>query len=350
MHAAPAGLREPPFGEVAHPARFYASPVHETVCAELLAALQAHRGLVLLTGEPGTGKTMVLRRVIRDLAASGGRVLRCDDPAVLDRMLAWLARQLNVPDATTRAALEEGSVTVDAEGPDGATVVAVDEAQRLEPMALARLCSLTEAWPDAGRPVAVLLVGQPDLAARLANLERQGSARPLHLVLPPLPASEVGLYVAHQLDEVEGHGGAVFESDAIARVAAHADGVPRVINNLCAGALRAASQAHVTTVSAPMVDGIARQLDAPFVRGRAVRLGDGVARGLTEIGDGAVAFGRGVAQWLRAAHHHAPILSRGVAHRLLATGRYAAIVVGRGVADGVRVTGRHAGERRPRRG
>ena len=352
MCAAPEQLREYPFGEVADPTRFYASSVHETVCVELLTALRVHRGLILLTGEPGTGKTMVLRRVTRDLEASGGQVLRCDDPADLDRMLATFARQLGVHDPTLGDARGDGPIAVETTSLGGATVVAIDEAQRLGPLALARLRALAASWTDAGRPLAILLVGQPELAARLAHLDRQGADPSVRLVLPPLPASEVGRYVTHQLDGAESYGGAVFEPDAIARVTVHADGIPRVINDLCAGALRAASLANVTTVSAPMVDRVARQFRAPFARGRAARalgrLGDrqprvanlrqAVAIRLDAVRRSAAAVGHGVTRGLAATGRRAGVFGHDMAQRLRATGR----LLGDGIAHQLRATGRRA--------
>src|SRR5262245_55216474 len=70
---------KPPFTDTVDPDVFYRSPIHQTVCAELFAATKTHGGLLVLSGEPGTGKTTVLRRLARELEKSGGRVLWCDE-------------------------------------------------------------------------------------------------------------------------------------------------------------------------------------------------------------------------------------------------------------------------------
>jgi general secretion pathway protein A len=352
MHADPVELREHLFGEVADPDRFYASPVHETVRAEILEALRAHRSLVLLTGEPGTGKTMVLRRVIRDLEASGGRVLRCDDPALLERMLATLARQSGVPDATTREAPGEESVATNPGRSGDVTVVAVDEAQHLGLPTLFRFRALAEAWAEAGRPLVVLLVGLPELTARLAHVDRRGWVPSLRRVLPRLPTSEVGPYVAYRMGGTRGHGGAEFTPDAIARIAAHAEGIPRVIDTLCDEALRVANQANGAAVSAPMVDEIARKLEAMFAAGhaarilrrlghhrpRAVALWCEADRGITAVRRGAVAVSLGVAHGLTRARGRAAIVGSGVTRGLRAGGQ-AGVQLGHEVTRGLRAGG-----------
>src|SRR3546814_15004956 len=59
--------RQRPFGETADPDVFYPSPTYQSACAELFAAVKTLAGMIVLTGEPGTGKTTVLRRVTRDV-------------------------------------------------------------------------------------------------------------------------------------------------------------------------------------------------------------------------------------------------------------------------------------------
>ena len=86
MDGLPFGLRHYPFADTVDPDVFYRSSVHESACAELFAAIKVHAGLLILTGEPGTGKTTVLRRVAHDVERMGGRVLWCSDTAPLHGM------------------------------------------------------------------------------------------------------------------------------------------------------------------------------------------------------------------------------------------------------------------------
>ncbi len=262
--SAPGKVRHHPFADTVDPDVFYRSSVHESACAELFAAIKRHGGLLVLTGEPGTGKTIVLRRVARDIERAGGRVLWCSDTAPLHGMGVSLGEQPDAPTPGTRReallAVLEARVRR-----DGATVVAVDEAQRLEPTELGALRDLAQAGATrsaSGTPLAVLLVGQRGLDVSLARLGSApaGRAFDLRVVLSPLDLSEVAPYVAYRLDLAGALLHDVFDGEAIERVAVYTDGIPRVINQLCDAALRAASTAGLATVSAGRVETSARRL------------------------------------------------------------------------------------------
>ena len=125
------------------------------------------------------------------------------------------------------------------------------------------LLELAETAAAAGTRLAILLVGQPGLDAKLTSLPgRSGPPYALRLVLSPLAASEVGPYVAYRLrrnpSDAAPRPDEVFQPDAIDRVAVYAEGVPRVINQLCNAALRHVSGSRIT---APIVDAAARELD-----------------------------------------------------------------------------------------
>jgi general secretion pathway protein A len=261
------GFRRRPFSETADPDVFYPSPGYEHACTELFAAIRTCTGLVVLTGEPGSGKTTVLRRVVRDAEADGSRVLSCSVTAPLDAMCVPLARQLGAPDSVTRSGPPREAVlaALQARAPEGsAIVIALDEAQLLAQAELEDLHALTEARAATGARLAVLLAGQPELELTLAKLSdhKGGAAGVFHVSLPRLPASDVGAYVAYRLGQAGGRRD-VFLADAIERIAVHAEGIPRVINQLCDAALRTARESGLATVSAAIVDVEARRLELP---------------------------------------------------------------------------------------
>ena len=146
-----------------------------------------------------------------------------------------------------------------------ATVVVVDEAQRLESGELGILFDLAEAGRRSGRPLAVLLVGLPELDVKLARLvgNKAGRASTLHARLSRLETPEVRAYMAYRLERVGLSLDRLFQAEAVERVAAYAEGIPRVINHLCSGALRGARESGLTMVSAPTVDAAAHWLDLP---------------------------------------------------------------------------------------
>ena len=241
---------------------FYPIPSHRHACAELVSAVGEQAGLIVLIGESGTGKTAVLRRVARDVEDAGARVLWWNVAVPFDEMAAWLLQELGAGDAAPPGAPRAALLAAlrDRIRRGGAAVVAVDEAQYLEPEDLAALRDLASAEAGPGAPLAVLLAGQPELDARLAG-DGRGQAHVSRVVLPRLLASEVASYVACRL--AQKGAGEVFRPEAIERVAAYAEGIPRVINHLCDDARRAASQAAIATVDAPTVDAAARLQGLP---------------------------------------------------------------------------------------
>jgi type II secretory pathway predicted ATPase ExeA len=261
------GFRQHPFAETVDPDVFYRSLVHESARADLFTAIKTHGGLLILSGESGTGKTTVLQRVARDVERVGGRVLWCSDVAPLYETFALPGGQAGTPDATQAGAwrkelLAALQARVDL---DGTMLVAVDEAQRLEPAELGALRDLAESRAAWDVPLAVLLVGQPELDVDLARLAGHGArqAFTFRAQLPRMETSEVRSYVAYRLGLAGTRPDDVFQAEAIDRVAAYANGVPRVINQLCDAALHTAHQAGLGKVSVPDVDIAARWLDLP---------------------------------------------------------------------------------------
>jgi type II secretory pathway predicted ATPase ExeA len=260
--------RRRPFGDTADPDTFYPSPAHASASAELFAALKMLAGLVVLIGEPGTGKTTVLRRVVRDVEGAGGRVLWCSVGEELDAMMASLVRQLGGADAAPPPSMRETFLAaLSAHAHEhAATVIAIDEAQSLGHAEIGGLLELAEAAAAAGTRLVILLVGMPELDVKLASLgRRSGPPYALRLVLSPLAASEVGPYVAYRLrrnpPSAAAQPDAVFQPEAVERVAAYAEGIPRVINQLCDAALRNPHSDGGATITAPIVDAAARELD-----------------------------------------------------------------------------------------
>ena len=247
------GLRHAPFHDTADPDLFYPCPSHRTAARQLLAAaLRTPGGVIALTGEPGTGKTTILKRVVRDVEGAGGRVLWGHALESFDEMVTALGRFLGWPgDHVEPAQFEAFHATLAAEARrHGPLVLAIDEAQHLEPPTLAGLSDLVNTAAAAGARFSMILVGHSEFAGKLAAITAI-SDRPRVLTevsLPTLPPTEVGPYVEHRLRYAGCRKPHVFPPDAVAVVAARTQCVPRLINQLCDAALRLARKADRTTV------------------------------------------------------------------------------------------------------
>ena len=289
-----------PFADTVDREIFYRSPVHEGACAELFAAAKTHGGLLVLSGEPGTGKTIVLHRVARDLEEAGVRVLWFSDVAPLHEVLCPVVRTPGASDAGAPGSAGAGLLAalqarVRAER---ATVVAIDEAQRLEPAELRALRVLAEA-PLPGTRLAILLIGQPELEVKLASLAGDDPDRAcsLHIRLSRLETPDVRAYMAYRLEQVGLRFDDVFEADAVERVAADSGGIPRLINQLCDAALYVASRAGFKTVSASGIDAAGRWLD---LEPPADSVDRGARASVERARQWAAAGGRAAGQWVGA--------------------------------------------------
>jgi len=199
----------------------------------------------------------VLRRVARDLERAGGRVLCFSYCVPLHEVLSPLGREPSLPGAIAPATGREALLVAleTRVRSEDATMIAIDEAQQLEPGELQALRDLAEAGPS-GRPLPILLVGQPGLDVKLARLvgDERERAFALRVQLLRLEISDVRAYAAYRLEQVGLRLDDVFQAEAVERIAAYAEGIPRVINQLCDVALHIASQAGFPTVPASAVD------------------------------------------------------------------------------------------------
>jgi general secretion pathway protein A len=235
------GLAEPPF-LLAPDLRFaYERADHREGLARLLFGLTQVGGLVMITGAIGCGKTMLARTLAGTLDADGHRLVGVANPprgaaGLLRALLAAAGEESRARSAADLAVrLRERIGGGPGRGPR--TVLAVDEAQRLDARALDELRLLTN--PEdagAGGGALVVLLGQPELGARVARLPQVAQRVVVRYHLGPMSPAEVAAYVAHRT-RVAGAPRPVFSERAALAVHAETGGVPRLVNLLCANAL-----------------------------------------------------------------------------------------------------------------
>ncbi len=249
------GLREKPFSLAADPRFFFTQSGHGSAFNTLAAGIKRREGILVLTGEVGTGKTTLCRAVLQSLDRKTFAAFVSDPFLSREDLLKTLLVDFGVvsPDEIRRGTLR-GASRADLSHPlyeflaslvpiKAFAVVIIDEAHSLSTDLLdeIRVLSDLESGPKL---LQVFLVGQPELETRLADpAMRQLSQRvAVRCELPPLTPAEVGAYIAHRLDVAGNDGRVRFSDAAIDAVHAASAGIPRVINLLCDRALtRAAS-------------------------------------------------------------------------------------------------------------
>lgn len=241
------GLKEFPFGITPDTEYLYSTTSHQEAMNTLLIALSSGEGFVKISGEVGTGKTLLCRRLLATLDENTVTAY-LPNPALEPRMLLLaLAEELKLTlqrydyQFHLVKSLEEHLVALASAGKR--VVVCIDEAQAipLESMEMLRLLSNLET--EKRKLMQVVLFGQPELDEKLADpAVRQLRQRiTFDHRLTGLDAGELDAYLAHRL-RIAGHGSGdgVFDKRAIRLLHRLSRGTPRVLNILAHKSLLAA--------------------------------------------------------------------------------------------------------------
>ncbi len=264
------GLASDPFVNDPVMRLYFASREHVDAERRLARGVRQGKGLAVLTGELGSGKTTVARHLLDGLEedrfeASMMVILQAESGA--QWLLTRIARQIGLEEpATERAALLtqlfRRLVEVREEGRH--TVVLIDGAHQLRTREdLGELKSLLHLEHDERHLVTVLLVGLPDLAERLGADPALAQRVEVRVALPGLDAGSTAEYVAHRV-RAAGGDPRIFEAAAIDALCRSARGLPRILNTLADNALYEAHLAGRRTVGAADVERAAADLGIAY--------------------------------------------------------------------------------------
>jgi general secretion pathway protein A len=259
------GLHEPPFRATPDPRLFYSNPAYREAYATLLYGVLERKGFIVLTGEIGTGKTTLLRRLMDQLGSTVRFVFFYNTTLTFDETVEFVCGELELPVAglSRVQSLQRLNDALVAEATRGGRVVLLlDEAQNLGFDVLENLRLISNLETSTEKLLQIVLVGQPELGAKLADPAlRQVTQRiAVRFHLAPLHDGEIEPYIAHRLRHCGRPRQDLFTTDAIHRVGTYSNGIPRLINILCDGALLAAYAADARRVKGAMIDEVALDL------------------------------------------------------------------------------------------
>lgn len=256
---------ESPFSVTPDPRFFYSNPVYLEAYANLRYGIEAKKGFIAITGEVGTGKTTLLRKLMHSLQSSIHSVFIFNTAVSFNELLRLILSDLGLPaEGKDRLAMIEelNSYLLEQVTKGDIVCLLIDEAQNLSDESLEGLRLLSNLETDKEKLLQIVLIGQPELQIKLArtNLRQLRQRIAIQCEITPLKDEEVGSYITFRLSVAGYQREDLFERKAVDKIAHYSKGIPRLINIICDNALLIAFAASQKIVSTHIIDEVARDL------------------------------------------------------------------------------------------
>jgi len=261
------GLREDPFHVSPNPRFYYPTSGHETALAELMFGIETRQGLLVLTGEAGTGKTNILNQILdwlRQRGRSTASIFHTRMESI--GLLRLILTDFGVP---CESKSESDLIRIlhhwllQRHAVEDLPVLILDEAQALSPQSLDEIRLILNVEMSEGKLLQIILSGQPELEEklRLPALRQLRQRIMVHSRLPVLTEKETDAYILRRLAVAGCSDTSLFPQEVVQSIYAISRGIPRVVNLLCEHALICAYGEQRRLISLEMIQRIATDFD-----------------------------------------------------------------------------------------
>jgi general secretion pathway protein A len=260
------GLEDLPFTLTPDPRFIVFTPSYNEVLASLYYGLENAKGLIVLTGEVGTGKTTALRWILRRLDSSVLAAYVFNPRLSVDEFYHHVTQMLGISDWNNKAELLQtmGKVLEDRHRRGLRTVLIIDEAHELSDYVLEEIRLLLNFESDNAKHLQIVLTGQPELREKLnqPNLRQLKQRVALRCRMHQLPTTEeVERYITERLLIAGSDQPNIFTPGAIDFLFQCSEGIPRQINNLCDNAMIAGYGLGEQIIGRAIIEEVADNLD-----------------------------------------------------------------------------------------
>ena len=254
-----------PFELLPDPDFLYLSPVHRKAITYLDYGIRERAGFILMTGEVGSGKTTIIKNIIKSLDTNVNTSKIFNTSVTTHQLLSLINDDfgLEIAGKDKIALFKDLYDFLIREFEAGRhCLLLIDEAQHLSPDCLEEVRMLSNLETENSKLLQIILVGQPELRKILAATEmRQLRQRiSINCHITPLDREQTEAYILHRLERAGNRNAVTFTSDSFDIIQQHTRGIPRLINIMCDFLLLSAFVEETTSLSGEMVQEIAADL------------------------------------------------------------------------------------------
>jgi general secretion pathway protein A len=259
------GLRDIPFSLTPDPRFLYFTASHREVMANLHYGIQHGKGLIVATGEVGTGKTTMLRAMLARLDRSVLTAYIFNPGLTVAEFYHYLATSFGITQYSSRSDLlmKLGKLLMMRHARGLRSVIIVDEAQGLDNKLLEEIRLLLNFETYTEKQLQIILAGQPELRQILNDpaLRQLKQRISLRCEIKPLRADEVSAYIRARLKTAGATRLDLFTPEAVALIYRASEGIPRLINNICDNALLTGFAMSTQQITPEIVAEVVESLD-----------------------------------------------------------------------------------------
>lgn len=254
------GFTRSPFDLSPDPFFLFRTAMHNEGFASVYYGVTQKKGFIVLTGEVGTGKTLLIRTLLQILSDANVATAYVFNPRLSrDEFLRYLLDDFGIParGGKSETLHDLNRFLIERHRKGLTTALIVDEAQELDADLLEEIRLLTNLETSTHKLLQIVLVGQPELdttldSSRLRQLKQRVAVRSR---LAPLDLEQTATYIQHRVSRAgcKIPAQTLFPPDTVSLIMHYSGGIPRLINNLCENALIYAFTSQTTTVTTEFV-------------------------------------------------------------------------------------------------
>jgi len=250
-------LKNKPFQITADPKFLWLGEKHKEALARLKYGILQNSGFLLMTGDVGTGKTLLINCLLNEI---GNKICVATvfDPRLepLD-FYNYISAEFNLNrifDSKGEFLIAFKKYLVDAHRQRIRVLLIIDEAQRLEPVTMEQIRLLSNIEMPHAKLINIFFVGQTELIISLSQGQNRAILQRISIIynLEPLTELETKEYILHRL-KVAGSNGNIFTDKAVGEIYSFSHGYPRLINNICDNALLTGYVKNLQQIDGPLI-------------------------------------------------------------------------------------------------